>query len=238
MAEFYNSFGINSTPSHTLADSALDKRIGGIYYQPSTGGTADHGLRPGLLIGQQYADAALTVKLKDRKNNFLSYTPNIAADLRETGNDLEITGIRGIKYYPDYSNNGQNYGDGKAGNWLMLFRYPEAVLMVAEAKMRSAAPDNAGALLMVNNLRAARGAAPLPTMTLVNTSDVYAKNTLLAERGRELWWEAIRRTDLVRFGVFTTAWAYKNASSNKYLVYPIPTQALAANPNLKQNPEY
>jgi len=235
VSEFYNSFGVSTPTQQTLADSALDQRIGGRFYN---GSTDFSGLRPGLLVGQQYGDAALTKPLRDRKNNLLSYTPNVAADLKETGDNLEITGIRVAKYPPDYSNGGSNYGDNKAGNWLMLFRYPEVVLMVAEAKMRAAATDNAGALAMVNDLRTARGASRLSSMPLVNTSDVYDKNTLLAERGRELYWESVRRTDLIRFGMFLKPWAYKAASDPKYLVFPIPTQALAANPNLKQNNGY
>ena len=235
VAEFYSSFGVTATTTQTLADSSLDKRIGGRFYR---GSTDISGLRPGLLLGQQYADSALTVPLIDRKNNRLSYTPNIAADLKETGTNLEITGIRAVKYVPDYSGNLANYGDNRAGNWLMIFRYPDVVLMVAEAKMRAAAADNAGALALVNALRTARGAAPLASMPLVNTANVYAPSTLLAERGRELYWEAVRRTDLIRFGVYTKAWAYKAADDAKYLVFPIPTQALAANPNLKQNNGY
>lgn len=237
VAEFYNSFGVTSTPQQTLADSSLDKRIGERFYK----GVSDiSGLRPGLLVGQQYADSALTIKLKDRKGNDLSYTPNIAPDLKETGNNLEITGIRGIKYSPDYSNNGSNYGDNKAGNWVMIFRYSDVALMVAEAKMRLKAPDNVGALELVNTLRVKRGAAPIDVglFKLLNTSNVYDPTTLLAERGRELWWEGMRRTDLIRFGVFKNSWAFKNASSDKYLVFPIPSSALAANPNLRQNPNY
>ncbi|TDH24152.1 RagB/SusD family nutrient uptake outer membrane protein [Segetibacter sp. 3557_3] len=240
VAEFYNSFGVTSVPTQTLADSSLDQRIGGRFYK---GATDISGLRPGLLVGQQYGDSALRVRLMDRKGNFLAYTPNIAPDLKETGNNLEITGIRAVKYVPDYSATGggtpgDNYGDNKAGNWLMLFRYPEVVLMVAEAKMRAAVPDNAGALALVNGLRAARGAASVTNMPLVNTNNVYDPNTLLAERGRELYWEAVRRTDLIRFGVFTKAWAYKPASNPRYLLFPIPSAALAANPNLKQNTGY
>lgn len=240
VAEFYNSFGVTSSPTQTLADSSLDKRLGGRFYEGSATypGTHFSGLRPGILIGQQYEDSALTKQLKDRKGNLLRYTSTIASDLKETGNDLEITGLRAVKYFPDYSNAGSNYGDNKAGNWLMLFRYPDVVLMVAEAKMRAAAADNAGALALVNGLRVARKAAPLASMTLVNTSNVYDKTTLLAERGRELYWEGVRRTDLIRYGMFLKPWAFKSASDSKYLVFPIPTQALAANPNLKQNPGY
>lgn len=155
----------------------------------------------------------------------------------ETGGNLEVTGIRVVKYVPDYSNDGKNYG-ASAGNDMMLYRYADVVLMVAEAKMRAAAPDNAGALVMINDLRTARGAAVVATMPLVNTANVYDPATLLAERGREMYWEYVRRTDLIRFGMFLKPWAYKPSDDPKNLVFPIPAQSLAANPNLVQNPGY
>jgi hypothetical protein len=194
------------------------------------------GIRPGLLIGQQYNETG--AKLYDRKNNLLVFLPSMAANLKETDPaTLEITGIRVVKYPPDYTQGVTSYNT--AGNWLMLFRYPDVVLMVAEAKMRAAAADDAGALTLVNQLRVARGANPLTSMPLVNTSNVYDPTTLLAERGRELYWECVRRTDLIRFGVFLNAWAYKNADANStFMVYPIASPALAANPNLIQNPGY
>jgi hypothetical protein len=110
--------------------------------------------------------------------------------------------------------------------------------MVAEAMMRKATPDNAGALVLINQLRTARGAATVATMPLVNTANVSDPKTLLAERGRELYWECVRRTDLIRFGMFLKPWAYKPTDDPKNLVYPIPQQALAANPNLIQNGGY
>jgi hypothetical protein len=188
------------------------------------------------MIGQQYNEN--NVALKDRKGNPLSFDPNISPDMKETGNNLEVTGIRVEKYPPDLSTGSASYS-GPSGNWYMIFRYSDVVLMVAEAKMRAAAPDAAGALVLVNDLRAARDAAPMASMVLVNTSNLNDPNTLLAERGRELYWESQRRTDLIRFGMFLVPWAYKpNASDPKYLVFPVPNQALAANPNLVQNPGY
>jgi hypothetical protein len=120
----------------------------------------------------------------------------------------------------------------------MIFRYPDVVLMVAEAEMRQASPDMTSALALINGLRTARGASTVSSMTLVNQSNVDDPNTLLAERGRELYWESFRRTDLLRFGVFLKPWQYKPTDDPKNLVYPVPNQALAANPNLKQNPGY
>ena len=233
VADFYNSFGVNSTPTQTPADTLLDKRIGGRFYK---GCTDVSGIRPGLLIGQQYYEDG--TKVKDRKGNLLIFNTNFSPDLKETGPLLEDVGIRVVKYVPDFSGNGKNYGGGTAGNWTMIFRYPDVVLMVAEAKMRAAAADNAGALAIVNELRMGRGAVPMTVMPLVNPNDVADPNTLLAERGRELYWEIVRRTDLIRFGVFMKPWALKPASDAAHLVFPIPSTALAANPNLKQNPGY
>jgi hypothetical protein len=235
VAEFYNSFGVTTPTTQTATDSLLDKRIGWRFYPNCT---ELSGIRPGLLLGQQYDPNG--VKYKDRNGNDLVYKTNISPDLKENGIDKELPGIRVVKYVPDFTGgpSAPNYGERKAGNWLMMFRYPEVVLMVAEAKLRAAAPDVAGALLLINNLRAARGAAPLAALPLVNTNNVYDPATLLAERGREMYWEAVRRTDLIRFGMFLKPWAYKPASNPRYLVYPIPPTALAANPNLKQNPGF
>jgi hypothetical protein len=239
VAEFYNSFGIAGTPTQTPTDTLLDQRIGGRFKAGVTD-VPGSGLRPGLLIGQQFDDQGNKKHYRnwvaaDGPNaKLLSFTPNIAANMIETTPGiLETTGIRVMKYSPDFP----QY-DGSSGNDVIIFRYPDVVLMVAEAMMRKAAPDNAGALALVNTLRAARGAAPLPSMTLNSTTNTYAPLTLLAERGREMYWEYVRRTDLIRFGVFTVLWPYKTADAAKNLVFPVPSQALAANPNLKQNPGY
>jgi hypothetical protein len=87
------------------------------------------------------------VALKDRKGNPLSFDPNIAANMIETGPNLEVTGIRVEKYPPDFSTGSASYS-GPSGNWFMIFRYADVALMVAEAKMRAAAPDAAGALVL------------------------------------------------------------------------------------------
>ena len=156
--------------------------------------------------------------------------------MKETGGNLEVTGIRVEKYPADLSGGAATY-QGPAGNDIVIFRYSDVALMVAEAELRIN-PSDPDALSIVNNLRAARGAAPLPSISLVNTSNIYDPNTLLCERGRELYWESVRRTDLARFGVYNTIWQYKPSDAATYLVFPVPSQALAANPNLKQNPGY
>ena len=234
VADFYNSFGVpaplNATVNSPWSDTLVDKRLGRRFYH---GVTDKSGQRPGLMIGQQYNENG--VAEKDRKGNPLAFDPTISPDMIEQGANLEVTGIRVEKYPPDLSNGNASY-NGPSGNWLMIFRYPDVVLMVAEAKMRQS--DAVGALALVNQLRAARGAKAMTSMSLVNESNINDPNTLLAERSRELYWESVRRTDLIRFGVFLKPWAYKTSDDPKNLLFPIPNQSLAANPNLVQNPGY
>ncbi len=204
----------------TLSDfynlfGATDRRIGGSY----PGVTDVSGLKVGFLVGQQYYETG--AKANDRKGNPLNFTP--AVQLQETDPvAIENAGIRVIKYPPDYA-----HYDGSAGNDLMFYRYSDVVLMVAEAQLRTG--DAADALLNVNKLRIARGATPLASISL---------DGMLAERGREFYWESMRRTDLIRFGKFLTPWQLKPTDDPKYLYFPIPNSALAVNPNLKQNPGY
>lgn len=71
---------------------------------------------------------------------------------------------------------------------------------------------------------------------------------LIAERARELMWEGHRRTDLVRYGKFTSKdfpWPYKGGSLQGNVdlgehmnIFPIPSSELASNLDLVQNPGY
>jgi hypothetical protein len=234
--DFYKSFAAAGVMNFTAADTTVDTRLGGRKTSwPIT--TQMSGIKPGFLVGQQFDQNG--VALKDRKGAPLSFDPTIAPTMIETGTNLEVTGIRVAKYVPDFTTayGGANYSSN-VGNWLVLMRFPNVVLMTAEALMRQASPDNATALTMVNALRTARGAAPLVSMTLADPTNADAYGTLLGERGREFYWESERRTDLIRFGVYLTTWQYKPTDDPKYLVFPVPNQALAVNPNLKQNPGY
>jgi hypothetical protein len=69
---------------------------------------------------------------------------------------------------------------------------------------------------------------------------------ILNERARELYWEGVRRTDLIRFSKFVKGynWDFKGGVAtgvdvdDRFLVYPIPTTDLTVNGNLVQNPGY
>ena len=109
----------------------------------------------------------------------------------------------------------------------ILFRYGDIVTMKAEAELRSG--KVAEALATINNLRATRSAAPLGSLDLA---------TMLDERGREMYWEGVRRIDQVRFGTFDDTWSFKTVTDATRVLYPIPQQALDSNPNLSQNAGY
>jgi hypothetical protein len=124
-----------------------------------------------------------------------------------------------------------------------VFRLGDAYLMYAEVVLRGGGGSRAEALAYVNALRErAYGDASANI-----TDDELTLPFILDERGRELLWEAHRRTDLVRFGQFTGGdyvWAWKGGAEAGQAtqafrdLYPLPESELVANPNLTQNQGY
>lgn len=121
-----------------------------------------------------------------------------------------------------------------------LFRLADAYLMYAESAARTNT-NVSTALALLNDLRSHRGAASITESEMMSTSGSVPFKFFLDERARELYWECVRRTDLIRFGCFTSAnylWQWKGgtkdgkAVDSKYKVYPIPSAELSANPNL------
>lgn len=125
-----------------------------------------------------------------------------------------------------------------------VFRLSEMYLIYAEAVLRSGSTsDRPTALNYVNLVR---------TRAYGNSSGNISDNELterfiLDERGRELYWEGHRRTDLIRYGLLTTGtylWPWKGGVSSgtavdsKYNLFPIPAANRTANPNLTQNEGY
>ncbi len=113
-----------------------------------------------------------------------------------------------------------------------FFRIAEAYLNISEAILRGGTGAENDALYYLNAIRV-RAAGESAKYTDVQLKDI------INERGREFQLECQRRTDLIRFGIFTQGgWdcGPKNKDA-KYNYYPIPQTELTANPNLS-NPEY
>ena len=130
-----------------------------------------------------------------------------------------------------------------------VFRLPEIYLIYTEAMLRNGTgADAATALDYMNKIRyRAYGESYGPgDIGKLKASDITLQ-TVLDERGRELYWEGHRRTDLIRYGLLTTGtylWPWKGGVSSgtavdsKYNIFAIPSANLTANPNLEQNPGY
>jgi len=122
-----------------------------------------------------------------------------------------------------------------------LFRLADAYLMYAECAVRGATGANMDlALQYVNNVRTRSNA------DAVSQSDLTLQ-FIIDERARELNLEGHRRSDLIRFGMFTGStyvWPWKGGAVNgtsipdSFKLFPIPSSALQANPNLTQNLGY
>ncbi|MDQ3683030.1 MAG: RagB/SusD family nutrient uptake outer membrane protein [Bacteroidota bacterium] len=211
LSDFYDKF------------QATDQRRGGYYNYPGALPNPGQRQNVGFLVGQQYnLTTGAPLNARNPASAPLAFTR--AVKIRETDpNTLELSGIRVIKYAFDYA----AAGDQK-NNDVVLLRYADVLLMKAEAMLRTG--NAAGGLIIVNTLRTKRGVLPVVTLDL---------NAMLDERGREMYWESYRRQDLIRFGKYLQAWQEKPADAGtKNLIFPIPSNQLAVNPNLTQNPGY
>lgn len=117
-----------------------------------------------------------------------------------------------------------------------MIRLGEIYLIYAEACMNLGQANTA--LPKVQEL-AARAGVTAPTS--------ITQEWLIEERARELMWEGLRRTDLIRYGKFTSSsflWTYKGGSfsgqgfDDHMKIFAIPASELASNPELHQNPGY
>ena len=154
-----------------------------------------------------------------------------------------------------------NTGDAGVDTDFPLFRLADVYLMYAECVVRtgddwdnwaggSDAESNSrkkGAIYWINKVRERaygidENGNPKGQVWKENFSSKDAfLQFILDERARELYHEGYRRTDLIRYGQFTTnkyIWQWKGgvhdgqAVDSKYNIYPIPNTELTANPNL------
>jgi len=125
-----------------------------------------------------------------------------------------------------------------------LFRLADVYLMYAEAVKRGGTGGSeTTAVNLVNQLRERAYGNASGKITAADLTLQF----ILDERARELYWEAVRRTDLIRFGQFTGdayLWDWKGnvkqgtATDKHYNLFPIPATDRVTNTNLKQNDGY
>jgi starch-binding outer membrane protein, SusD/RagB family len=250
--DFYHTW----TDAYAVDPALADPR----FYQKNLDPTvecisaANYRLDRGILRGQQYGvykDAGAFVKCANgdyKIGKLYNWTrtggSTLAVDFKEqvdftpAGSNYD-RGYRVEKYeFARKTINGRDIGDAD----IVILRLADIYLMRAEAKLRKNAGD-ATALDDVNTVRAARttsrGAAvtPAPALTEMNL------DLLFRERGFELYWEMVRRTDMIRFGKYEGTWTEKTDNNPQKRVFPIPSaimDAVAATmPGyITQNPSY
>jgi starch-binding outer membrane protein, SusD/RagB family len=188
------------------------------------GESGNLGVRGVFLAGPQFKADGITriidvnAEPNDPDGQEVNFTPEINEHFPGT---FRQAGVRIWKY--EYENGTVN----TMNNDFVLFRYGEVLLNKAEAEWRM--NGGSAGLDYINMLRQRSGLADLAAMT---------PEDVLAERGRELCFEGLRRQDLIRFQVWADEWDFKPISSENKRIFPIPQEQLNANPNLVQNPGY
>ncbi|WP_254560463.1 RagB/SusD family nutrient uptake outer membrane protein [Dyadobacter diqingensis] len=208
---------------------------------------ASYKVNRGILRGQQYGAVRvngaflrcpdgklrigkLTNLSRNRADLPVIFTEKI--DFTTAGSGYS-SGYRVEKYeFSRVSDTGRNKGEAD----ISILRLADIYLMRAEAKLRKSAGD-ATALADVNTVRAARtSTTPAPALTSI-TLDL-----LFRERGFELYWEMVRRTDMIRFGKYEGTWTEKTNTDVHKRIFPIPQTAIDGASNLpgymKQNTGY
>jgi hypothetical protein len=166
----------------------------------------------------------------------LIFSPTVAT-LSDASGAFRGAGVRNIKYFPEAGTS------GSADNNEALFRLAEIYLIRAEADIRANGSASATSVNLVNAIRTRAYSGSSANNW---TAGQVTLANLLAERGRELAWEDVRRTDQIRYEV-TSGAPYFTAARNPQktqdpdqhtLIFPIPAPQITSNPNLKQNPGY
>ena len=148
-----------------------------------------------------------------------------------------LNGLSIVKWQNRRSDNSTPSDASFSDTDIPLFRLAEMYLTRAEAQYRLGGND-AQAIEDVNVLRNRAHATPITSINL---------DMLIEEWCREFYMEGRRRSDLVRFGLFTGSkyiWDFKGGVSagtsvdKRFNVYPIPATDVSNNPNMTQNVGY
>ncbi|MCO6480864.1 MAG: RagB/SusD family nutrient uptake outer membrane protein [Phaeodactylibacter sp.] len=175
-----------------------------------------------FIVGPQldFSGSAVLDFASDDDNIQLNYTPQIN---QLAPNSRREAGARPAKF--SY----KILGRAEMDNDFPIVRLGEMYLIRAEAIARQSG-NWTDAEADLNVLRARAGV------------DEYNGNLteeeFLAERGREMFQETSRRTDLIRFGKYNDPWWEKPASESFRNVFPIPQEQINAGTGLTQNPGY
>lgn len=130
-----------------------------------------------------------------------------------------------------------NAGSGVSARNLIVIRYADVLLMLAEA-LNEQGFNTGDAFTYLNSIRTRAGLEALTTDDLLNQSSF--REEVRKQRRLELAQENNRWFDLVRWGIAVET--IENAKGitiqNHQLLFPIPDEVITENPVLEQNPDY
>jgi hypothetical protein len=178
-----------------------------------------------FLVGQQYSFNT-GAPVNDRAGNPLVFTTTIGNPTAAAENE----GARFNKFPPLP---GAVNGDSHPNDF-PYFRLAEMYLIRAEAENELGQTGAAIADINIVRERAFEPDKPLSA----GLSQDQVRAAVLNERLFEFNAEGKRRRDLIRFGKFTDARAFKTATEGYRILFPIPQTQLQTNPLLEQNPGY
>lgn len=189
------------------------KMWGGVHYYPITDSLAVSG-----------ADKSAAAQAKRAR---YGYVPGDQSGV----DDAHIARLRKFEAVSDRTVTRTNYN-------YPLLRYPDVLLIYAEAANEASGGPTAEALEAVNKVRRRNGASEVKTM-----SQQAFRSFVLEERRRELAQEGDRRWDLLRWGIYLPVMnALDNDENNvlkrrtnKHLLMPIPVTELNINHEITGN---
>ena len=229
-------------------DGQNTKTFGGMTYLIHAGCTNDVGTTLGIDFGWQ--GYRVRKEFTERVGNTDSRVMYVAGDSSPaaiTDYSVFAQGKKLTKFSNKKSDGSNGVDQTFPDTDFPMFRMADAYLMYAELAFVNGKGSNAVALGYLNDLRTRAGMTTISALSdLAIPNYSSPADIILAERGRELYWEGHRRQDLIRLGKYLSDynWQWKGGSqsgttlSPNKLLFAIPRKQISSNPNLTQNPGY
>ena len=157
---------------------------------------------------------------------------NEESDIQKHGN--LYSGAVPVKYGEDP----ESTGDGSQID-LVVYRYADVLTLLSEAIVRKGNTVTSEALDLLNQVRVRAKLNPYAMGDVKGVDDFLQK--VLDERGHELWFEGVRRSDLIRHGQFIQNARDRGCTTTKdeFVLFPLPQAVInEGKGKIIQNPGY
>ncbi len=153
----------------------------------------------------------------------------------ENPGSVLMKGAMPIKYGEDPDATGEE----SQVDWI-VYRYADVLTLLSEAIVRQSNSVTQEAIDLLNRVHTRAGLSPYTAADFTGVDDFL--EAVLTERGQELWFEGVRRSDLIRYGRYIEyARKYKQSqTAQDYMtLMPLPQSIIdESKGKLIQNPGY